>query len=120
LLEVFWQAMGCALLARLSADRSSPARIAMIAMTTNNSMMVKATLRLGSFGRWFVICPLISLCTKSTYRSVRRGNWDMKFEQKYYDIVGRELMDRQVRPGLWARAVAESKGEGADARYIAL
>ncbi len=46
----------------------------------------------------------------------------MDASQKYYDVVGQELQDRQVVPGLWARAVAETGNEGAEARarYIKL
>lgn len=39
-------------------------------------------------------------------------------DQRYYDIVAQELQSRILRPGLWARAVAETGGEGAAARAL--
>ena len=36
--------------------------------------------------------------------------------QRYYEIVAEELWSRSLRPGLWARAVAETCDEGAVAR----
>ena len=46
----------------------------------------------------------------------------MDADEKYYSIVGRELQEKQLKPSLWARAVAETRTEGtaARARYIAL
>ena len=43
-------------------------------------------------------------------------------EQRFYDFVALELQSRNIRPGLWARAVAEVGDEGATARarYIQL
>lgn len=43
-------------------------------------------------------------------------------EQRFYDIVASELQSRSLKPGLWARAVAEvgDEGAGARARYIQL
>jgi hypothetical protein len=43
-------------------------------------------------------------------------------DQPFYNIVALELRDQALRPGLWARAVAETGGEGsqARARYIRL
>lgn len=42
--------------------------------------------------------------------------------QQYYEIVAEELQRRSLRAGLWARAVAETGGEGEAARafYIKL
>ena len=42
--------------------------------------------------------------------------------QRYYEVVAEELQRRSLRPGLWARAVAETSGEGEAARafYIRL
>ncbi len=43
-------------------------------------------------------------------------------DQAFYNIVALELRDQALRPGLWARAVAETGDEGsqARARYIRL
>jgi hypothetical protein len=43
-------------------------------------------------------------------------------DQAYYNIVALELRDQALRPGLWARAVAETGDEDsqARARYIRL
>jgi len=38
--------------------------------------------------------------------------------QRYYDLVASELQARFIRPGLWARAVAETGTEGAQARAL--
>lgn len=42
--------------------------------------------------------------------------------QRYYDVVAEELLRKSLRPGLWARAIADSGGEGdaAKALYIRL
>lgn len=39
-------------------------------------------------------------------------------DQRYYEIVAQELQRRFIRPGLWARAVAETGNEGATARAL--
>jgi hypothetical protein len=39
-------------------------------------------------------------------------------EQDYYDIVAQEIQSRSLRPGLWARTVAETDDEGAKARAL--
>jgi hypothetical protein len=39
-------------------------------------------------------------------------------DQRYYEIVAGELQRRSIRPGLWARAVAESGGEGDAVRSL--
>ncbi len=43
-------------------------------------------------------------------------------DQRYYEIVAEELQRKFLRPGLWARSVAETGGEGDTARahYIRL
>ena len=43
-------------------------------------------------------------------------------DQDYFDIVAGELQDRQVKPGLWTRAIAESGQDDGRARaaYIKL
>ena len=38
--------------------------------------------------------------------------------QRYYEAVAEELQRRFIRPGLWARAVAETGGEGDAARAL--
>ena len=39
-------------------------------------------------------------------------------DQRYYEIVAEELQRKFLRPGLWARAVAEIGGEGEAARAL--
>jgi hypothetical protein len=39
-------------------------------------------------------------------------------DQRYYEIVAEELQRKFLRPGLWARAVAEAGGEGDAARAL--
>ena len=43
-------------------------------------------------------------------------------DQRFYDIVAEELQRKVLKPGTWARAVAETGGEGEAARahYIRL
>lgn len=45
-----------------------------------------------------------------------------KIDQRYFDEVATELSNKQLKPGLWARAFAESGGDDAKARasYIRL
>lgn len=42
--------------------------------------------------------------------------------QRHFDVVGAELQNGSVKPGLWTRAVAETGSEGSEARarYINL
>jgi hypothetical protein len=46
----------------------------------------------------------------------------MDSDQKYFDLVAKELAARNLNPGIWARALAESGGDDARARaaYIRL
>ena len=39
-------------------------------------------------------------------------------DQRFYEFVAEELQRRSLRPGLWARAVAETGGEGETARAL--
>jgi hypothetical protein len=39
-------------------------------------------------------------------------------DQRYYEVVAEELQRKSIRPGLWARAVAETGGEGDMARSL--
>lgn len=39
-------------------------------------------------------------------------------DQRYYDVVAEELQCKYIRTGLWARAVAETGGEGDTARSL--
>jgi hypothetical protein len=39
-------------------------------------------------------------------------------DQPFYNIVALELRDRALKPGLWARAVAEAGHEGGAARAL--
>jgi hypothetical protein len=40
----------------------------------------------------------------------------MDSDQKYFDLVAKELAARNLNPGIWARALAESDGDEAKAR----
>ena len=39
-------------------------------------------------------------------------------DQRFYELVAQELQRRFIRPGLWARAVAETGDEGKTARAL--